>query len=101
MEITLESLPWDSEDVDNWSAFLRTKAGQRLIPKLAEHTPELLSAGDTNAILIRSGEVRAMAEVIKHLLSFATHPVHQTAPVSEYPPLTDDAAWNDGQKIQP
>jgi len=101
MEITTDALPWDSEDTDLFRAFLQTRTGQRLIPKLAEQTPPLLAGGDTNSICVRSGEVRGFGEVIKTLLSLAVHPPYIPKPSSEYPSLDDDEAHHDGQKINP
>ncbi len=100
MEITTESLPWDSENVALFRAFLLTPTGQRLVPKLAEGAPAL-AEGDINKVLIRSGEVRGYGEVIKTLLSLAV--MLPEAPKSDgneaYPALEDDAKWPDGEKI--
>lgn len=99
MEITNDALPWDSENIDLLRAFLLTPTGQRLVPKLAESTPTLLPGGDTNAICIRSGEVRGYAEVMRTLLGLAVHPPFVPKPSSEYPNLDDDAAHSDGQQL--
>jgi hypothetical protein len=102
MEITTESLPWSSDDIANWASFLSTQTGQRVLPKLLESTPGLLAKGDINEILIRSGEVRGFQDAARNLLSLSAHtPLPPSDPASNYPPLIDDAAWNDGQKIQP
>lgn len=102
MEVTNELLPWDSEDVAIWHAFLLSRTGQRLIPKVLESTPELLSAGEINSILIRTGEVRGVQEVARTLLSLANPPreVHSDPSASNYPALTDDSKWQDGEKLQ-
>jgi hypothetical protein len=101
MEITLEALQWDDNDIANWNSFLQTKTGKRLIPKIAEVIPELLGAGDVNAILIRSGEVRGFQEAIRQLLSL-THVVEKGAVVDSsnenYPNLLNDSAW-EGPKL--
>lgn len=102
MEITTDSLPWDSDDIAVWQAFLNSRTGQRLIPKILESTPELLGAADTNAILIRSGEVRGFQEFARTMLSLSTYPKQVTSePATNYPDPTDDRQWNDGNKIQP
>lgn len=102
MEITTDSLPWDSDDIAVWQTFLNSRTGQRLIPKILESTPELLGAADTNAILIRSGEVRGYQEFARTMLGLAATPKQVTSETeSNYPSLTDDRKWNDGQKIQP
>ena len=100
MEITTDSLPWDSDDVANWNAFLNTKTGKHLIPKVAEIVPELLGSGDINVILIRSGEVRGFQEAIRQLLALTrvnTGPVPQDLP--SYPPLENNAYW-EGDKLE-
>lgn len=100
MEIANDGLEFDSIDKFAWKQFLATRAGLRLIPKVAEHAPQLLGAGDTNAILIKSGELRGFQLAIQTLLSLAEPPAKETptAP-TPYPNLTDDAAWNDGQTL--
>jgi hypothetical protein len=102
MEITSDSLPWDSDDIAVWQTFLNSRTGQRLIPKILESTPELLGSADTNAILIRSGEVRGFQEFARTMLSLSTYPKQVISePATNYPSLTDDRSWNDGNKIQP
>ena len=98
--ITNESLPWDSENVAIWNQFLKTQTGLRLLPKLLESAPSLLSGGPTNEILIRAGEFRGWQEVARALFALASETPLEPKQKSEYAPLTDDAAWNDGQKIQ-
>jgi hypothetical protein len=99
MEILANESDWLHTDAENWAAFLGTETGKRLIPELVKGFPALLEGGDINAILIRSGEVRAAQKLVESLVLLA----HPSAPApkgaSEYPPLEDDAAWNDGQKI--
>jgi hypothetical protein len=103
MEILTSVDSWAVTDSENLEKFLSTPTGQRLIPKLAELTPELLAAGDTNAVLIRSGEVRGVNIVIATLLTLA-HPTKQdldAGTVTEYPSLDNDKAWEDGQTLDP
>lgn len=98
--ITRDSLEWTSEDAYNLRLFLETPTGRRVLPKALESLPPLLSGGDTNPILIRSGEVRGfqlMTEAFLSLTSIAPAPVTEQ---NAYPPLEDDRAWGDGQKIQ-
>lgn len=100
MEIANDGLEFDSIDKFAWKQFLATRAGLRLIPKVAEHAPQLLGAGDTNAILIKSGELRGFQLAIQTLLSLAEPPPKEMPPErTAYPNLTDDAAWNDGQSL--
>lgn len=100
MEITQDGIEFTSEDALLWRAFLRTQAGQRLIPKLLENTPAALETGESNAIFIRSGKVLGFQEAARVLLSLAYPPPDLKSPPSEYPDPTDDAAWNDGQTIK-
>lgn len=98
--ITNEALEWSSDDESNFRAFLGTQTGQRLLPKLLESTPVLLSGGESNAIFIRNGEVRGWQAAASTLLAMAFRP--STASVdldqTEYPSLTDDAKWP-GEKL--
>jgi len=99
MEVIARESEWLPTDADNLAAFLETATGRRLIPSLVQGMPVLLAGGEINAILIRSGEVRAFQSVIESLLLLA-HPAAPPAPaVNEYPRLEDDAAWSDGQKL--
>lgn len=102
MEITTDALPWDSDDTAHWKAFLATKSGQRLIPKVVESVPELLGSGDINSILIRTGEVRGFQDSVRTLLLLAAPPkVQQDNSPEAYPSLTDDSKWEDGKKLTP
>jgi hypothetical protein len=102
MEITppSEPLEWDSEDTVNLRNFLRTQTGSRLLPRLAETTPRLHEGGEINAILIRSGEVRGIQELLKNFLALAFPAPDLKSPDSNYPPLTDDKSWEDGNTIK-
>jgi hypothetical protein len=102
LEVYARETDWIHTDEEALAAFLETPTGKRLLPKLTEVMPKLLGAGDTNAVLIRSGEVRAYQEVISTIISLA-HPSEipkgdsQTS--KNYPNPEDDAAWNDGQNL--
>lgn len=101
MEIT-SLVEWDeSEDREILFQFLRTKTGQRLLPKVADSVPPLLGSGDTNAILIRNGEVLGFQKAIRTLLelSLAAPKPEETQPSGAYARLEDDAAWADGKSI--
>lgn len=99
MEITTDNLPWDNEDAAIFAGFLQTVTGRRLIPKLLESVPTLLSGGPTNEILIRSGELRGCSETVRTLLSLQTVVLEQKPDPKAYPSLEDDAAWTDGQTL--
>lgn len=101
MEITVESSEWSSENEDVWRGFLATETGKRLLPKWTEAAPILLPGGELNSVLIRSGEVRGFAQAVQSLLTLALHPpAEQKSTTDNHPPLDDDAAWNDGQKLK-
>ena len=71
-----------------------------MIAKLAEAAPTLFSDGDTNRILIRNGELRGYQNALRELLTISIPEPTPQPEKSEYPPLLDDAQWNDGQKIE-
>lgn len=101
MEITNDSLPWSTEDIDVLRTFLKSQTGSRLLPKILESTPSLLAKGDINEILVRSGEVRGFQLAARAFLEMLVYPPLEK-PVtidSHLPNLEDDRAWNDGQKF--
>ena len=102
IEIVANPSDWLPTDQERWANFLETETGKRLLPHLAESAPQLLSEGDINKILIRSGEVRGYQNVLRDLI-LAAHPSAKIEPstATEYPPLTDDKKWNDGQTLEP
>jgi len=100
MEIVAGPLDWTPTDAEHLATFLDTETGKRLIPRLLVDCPTLLTSGDVNAILIRSGEVRGVQEMVRQMLQLAHPSVQDTASSDTYyPPLEDDKAWNDGQKL--
>jgi len=102
MEIIATELEWTQTDREIWSRFLDTPTGRRLIPKLLEFAPALLEKGDTNAILIRSGEIRGLQSTVTNILSMARADMENQPPakvIDSYPPLEDDSAWEDGKKL--
>jgi hypothetical protein len=102
MEITASELDWTFVDSQRLAEFLNTETGKRFIPKIVENAPPLLAEGDSNKILIRSGELRGLQEVVKTILILAHPPVEKTAPEAVgYPAPEDDSRWADGQKMLP
>lgn len=101
MEILAGSLDWTPFDAEKLANFLDSETGKRFIPKLVEAAPTLLDGGDTNRILIRSGEVLSFQKIVKEILFLAHPPPPSPKQVTEYPPLEADEHWNDGQKIEP
>lgn len=100
MEITLDEVRWNSDDRLALANFLNTVSGSKLLPKLAEMAPTLLSKGDTNEIMIRSGALLGTQDIIKNLLSLARPEPDAPQTPNDYPDPTDDSQWNDGKKIQ-
>lgn len=98
MEIVTE-LEWDSDDTAAWNAFLRTRPGQRLLPKMLESAPALLLAGETNAILIKTGELAGFQNAARTLLFLANPPPEVKSESALYPALDDDNAWPDKEKL--
>jgi hypothetical protein len=100
MEILANADEWTANDEEQLARFLDTPTGKRLIPALTKEVPVLLEGGDTNAILIRSGQVLAFQKMVETLI-FLAHPPKGSAPpaVTNYPALENDAAWNDGQTL--
>lgn len=99
MEITNDQLPFDAEDAAIFAGFLNTVTGRRLIPKLLENAPTLLSGGPTNEILIRAGELRGFSEAVRSLLSLQVVIPEIKPEPTAYPPLENDAAWADNQTL--
>lgn len=100
MEVTSDGLEFDGNDRAAWKTFLESRAGLRLFPKALESVPVLLGSGDTNSVLIRSGEVRGASMMVSALLALQEPPPPAVMPeVKNYPDPRDDAAWNDGQQL--
>lgn len=99
MEIVAGELEWTSVDAENFAKFLSSPTGLRIIPALAQNRPALLRKGDTNEICIRSGELIGYQSAIENLFSLAHPPAEAPKQASEYPDPANDAAWNDGKKL--
>lgn len=99
MEITAQPLDWSTIDSDNLSKFLDTDTGRRLVPKLAAAAPPLFDGGDTNKILIRSGELRGCRIVLQEILDLAHPPPPLPQREDAHPPLEDDKYWQ-GPKLK-
>jgi hypothetical protein len=98
MEISADPLAWTTLDSDSLAKFLDTETGKRLVPKLADASPTLFDRGDTNALLIRTGEVRGVQIILREILMLAHPPPPMKPTDSNYPPPEDDSKW-DGPKI--
>lgn len=100
MEITTELLPWNSDDEAHWNSFLLTETGKRLLPKLAERIPALLDGGETNKLMIRSGEVRGFQLAISSMLELTHSPPLPVREPEAYPPPEDDSKWPEPETKQ-
>jgi hypothetical protein len=98
LEITTDTLPWNSDDEARWNAFLLTDTGKRLLPKLAEKIPALLDGGEANRLLIRSGEVRGFQLAISSMLELTHSSPLPVNAVESYPPLDDDSHWTENKQ---
>ena len=102
MQITNEAeLPWTSEDIEHFRAFLKTETGSRMLPKLMESSPVLLGKGDVNEILIRSGELRGFQQAAQAFLALTVYPPPPAPPSAvAYPPLDADEHWEEPKDPQ-
>lgn len=104
MEIVASQLDWTTVDEENLAKFLETETGRRFLPRLLDSVPPLLENGKTKQLLIRSGIVIGYQRVARDILAMAhpaARPDDQKEQSSAYPDLRNDAAWNDGLKLEP
>lgn len=102
MEIAAAPDQWAVNDEQNWAAFLATETGKRFYNKFISYVPPLLTSGETNAILIRTGEVNGFRLALNALQDMVQGPPPgaTTDAGTNYPAPEDDSKWNDGQKLQ-
>lgn len=90
------SQDWSSDDAIALRTFLESVSGQRFLSHVAENCPELLGGGESNSVLIRSGEVKGYSNSLKNILSLTIEPPQSVIPVSSnYPDLDDESKWSD------
>lgn len=75
------------DDALNWTLFLNSPTGQRLIPKLTEAAPRLISRGDTNELLINHGAVLGFSHAVQVMLDLAAPKQEEQPPVENFPAL--------------
>jgi hypothetical protein len=100
-QLDREKHNWTSVDAKAWSDLLRTDTGKKLLRAVSQEKPELLGKGDTNDILIRSGEARHHDSIIAFLLTLTgadTEIDDDPSQDSTYPSLMDDTQW-EGEKL--
>ena len=76
-----------------WREFLNTETGRRVVGKALESVPPLLSGGNSNDILIRSGEVRGWSAAAQAFLSLAAPLPKPPEDNPAFPSLDDDSKW--------
>ena len=92
---------WTSVDAQAWREFISTATGKKLLRAIAEEKPPLLKKGDTNEIMIRSGEAACHDDIVAFLLTLTgadTELDDAPSQPSSYASLEDDNAW-DGPKL--
>jgi hypothetical protein len=98
----LEQFNWTSVDAQDLKAFLQTSTGTKVLRALALEEPELLDKGDTNEILIRSGQTRQHKHITNFLFSLTgesfEHNSDDLQELNNYPSLEDDDQW-EGERI--
>lgn len=92
-------LTWHDEDIGILRQFLKTRTGEKFLPKLAESAPTLLDGGHANKTLVRNGELRGYQAALREIYLLAYPPAEPKPDPSAYPALEDDSAWNDGEKL--
>lgn len=101
IEIAAKADEWNSDDVITFRNFIEnTSTGKKILSRMLESTPPLLSGGETNEIMIRNGEVRGVQIIANAFLQLASPLPEVTQDVDNYPPLEDDSKW-DGDKPNP
>jgi hypothetical protein len=89
---------WTSVEAAEFTAFLKTATGIKFLRALALEEPQLLRKGDTNEILIRSGEVAQHKLITSFLLALTGEALElqdeNTSEPNAYPSLTDDSKWD-------
>jgi len=91
---------WSSEDTQLLRQFFETRAGAKLLPRLAEAAPTLFESGDTNKLLTRAGMLLGFQMALRELQILAYPPPEPKKETTDYPHLADDESWNDGQKLE-
>lgn len=78
------------DDVTNWAIFLNSPTGQRLIPKITELAPRLLSKGDTNELMINHGAVLGFSSAVQALLDLSVVNQAERPMDDNFPPLPSE-----------
>lgn len=91
-------LNWNDEDIGLLRQFLKSRTGEKLVPKLAEAAPTLLDGGHANKTLVRNGELRGYQAALREIYSLAYPPPEPKPQTPAYPPLDADEHW-EGEKL--
>lgn len=95
-----QSLNWTDEDIQLLRQFLKTRTGEKFVPRLAEAAPTLLDGGHANKTLVRNGELRGYQMALREIFILAYPPPEPPKETPAYPHLDDDSAW-EGEKLNP
>lgn len=95
-----EKLPdWDSEHAQELRGLLNSDIFRRAMAHVLDDAPTILDGSSCHMALVASGEVKGFERAIKKIFSL-THERPLTNPAegssSNYPPLDDDKAWEQG-----
>lgn len=104
METKVVPAEWDSEDIVALHEFLtKSRAGQRLIPRLLSAAPLLLDGTHKTKTLVRNGELKGFQAAIQELIlmQLITPEVPEQEVIGEYPTLDDDTKWEDDPDLLP
>lgn len=85
--INASEILFTPDDIAIWALFLNSPTGKRLIPKIVELAPRLLSKGDTNEIMINHGTVLGFSAAVQGLLDLAVAKQAETPLVDLWPAL--------------
>lgn len=84
---------WEGTDATSLRTFLESGTGVRMLQILAFNAPALLDGAHMNKTLVASGEVKGYTNALTALVSLTESRPVEAAPVDNYPPLDDEAAW--------
>lgn len=98
-ETKRKELNWTSSDARALKEYLDKDTGRKFLAVLASELPQLLGKGETNEVLIRSGEARQHIYLTGLVLdlrgdTFVDDDLAKTSvPADSYPSLEDDSQW--------
>lgn len=85
--INASEILFTPDDIAIWATFLNSPTGKRLIPKISDLTPRLLSRGDTNELMINHGAVLGFSAAVQVMLDLSVAKKEETPPADFWPAL--------------